>query len=181
MKSTFSFIRQTSNLKLRTSSLGYIFLLASCASPKPATQTAGKYQEDLSVLRPKIDVTHTADTSAHTTPVHKTWPYVEAQHAVNKQVDAVLDSIDKINLSRKFIDGYTILIYTGINKEEALIKKKELTGVHPSLESELQYAQPNFRVKAGKFNSKLEAQRDYAIVKKFFPAAIIIPDKIPLN
>jgi hypothetical protein len=180
MKNRFVVQLRASSFKLRA--LGCLFFLASCASPKPATQTAGKYQEDLTLLRPKIETaTIIAEDTSVLAPTRKTLPYVDAKYAVNKQVDAVLDSIDKINLSRKFIDGYTILIYTGISKEEALIKKKELTGVHPALESELQYAQPNFRVKAGKFNTKLEAQRDFAIVKKFFPAAIIIPDKIPLN
>lgn len=155
-------------------------LLSSCATQKPSTQTPGKYHEDLSELRPKVDVPSEPDT-IKTEEAHQSLPYVEAKQTVNAQVDAVLDSIDKINKTRRFIEGYTILVYTGMNREEALTKKKELSTVHPTLESELQYAQPNFRVKAGRFYTRLEAQKDYVAIKRFFPSAIVIPDKIPLN
>lgn len=107
--------------------------------------------------------------------------YVEPQHTVNKQLDAVLDSIDRINLVRKFVEGFTIQVYSGLNREEALNAKKQLTTSIPSLESDLQYTQPNFRVKTGKYFTRLEAERDYEQVKRYFPAAIVVPEKISIN
>ena len=94
---------------------------------------------------------------------------------------AVLDSIDRINLTRKFIEGYTIQVYSGMKREDAMNAKKQLTTVIPSLESELQYVQPNFRVKTGKYFNRLEAQKDFDMIKRFFPDAIIVPDKIAIN
>jgi hypothetical protein len=49
------------------------------------------------------------------------------------------------------------------------------------LNSELEYEQPNFRVKTGKYFTRLEAEMDYAKVRQYFPAAIVVPDKIPLK
>ena len=100
---------------------------------------------------------------------------------MNKKLDAVLDSIDRINLQRNFIDGFTIQVYSGLKREDALNTKKELTSTLPDLQSEVQYSQPNFRVKVGKYFNRLDAQRDYVDVKRHFPTAIIIPDKVSIN
>jgi hypothetical protein len=171
--------------------LGYLSLLfagllvvISCAGPKKTTSTTtatgAKYSEDLSPLRPK-----TEEAPAKTAPVQdntrKQTPYVEAKYSVNKKLDAVLDSIDRTNLQRNFIDGFTIQVYSGLKREDALNTKKELTSTLPDLESEVQYSQPNFRVKVGKYFSRLDAQKDYVEVKRHFPTAIIIPDKVAIN
>ena len=65
----------------------------------------------------------------------KQTPYVEAKYSVNKKLDAVLDSIDRINLQRNFIDGFTIQVYSGLKREDALNTKKELTSTLPDLQS----------------------------------------------
>jgi hypothetical protein len=159
-----------------------VLLVASC---KPARQTQttqdGKYSEDLSALRPKIEEQTTSTTVTPETTKRDPKAYVEPTHTVNKQLDAVLDSIDRIHLTRKFIEGYTIQVYSGLKREDALNAKKVLTTSIPKLESELQYVQPNFRVKIGKYFTRLEAEKDYQRVKDFFPAAIVVPDKIAIN
>jgi hypothetical protein len=93
----------------------------------------------------------------------------------------VLDSIDRYNTSRKFIDGFTIQIYSGLKREDALRAKKNLSLSLPDIESEVEYSQPNFRVKAGRYFNRLDVQRDYILVKKHFPTAIVIPDKVTIN
>ena len=171
---------------LRYSSLLFVasLLVISCASPKKTTTTtttgSSKYSEDLSLVRPKVEA-----APDKTIPVQdntrKQTPYVEAKYSVNKKLDAVLDSIDRINLQRNFIDGFTIQVYSGLKREDALNTKKELTSTLPDLDSEVQYSQPNFRVKVGKYFSRLDAQKDYVEVKRHFPTAIIIPDKVAIN
>jgi hypothetical protein len=159
----------------------FVFALLACSAPRQVSTTLpdGVYYEDLSSTRPPV-VMPAVDTS-RSNPQNARDPhaYVEARHTVNAQVDAVLDSIDRINLSRKFIDGFTIQVYSGTKKEDALAARKDLTTYLPDLESEVQYLQPNFRVKTGAYYSRLEAQRDYQLVKKHFAQAIIVPDRIP--
>ena len=93
------------------SSICIVLLLASgCKTVKqPQTVQDRKYSEDLSGLRPKVE----EQTENNTLPEKtKRDPkaYVEPLHTVNKQLDAVLDSSDGINLTRKFIEGYTIQV-----------------------------------------------------------------------
>jgi len=107
--------------------------------------------------------------------------YVDPKYAVNKKLDTVLDSIDRYNTSREFINGFTIQIYAGLKREDALNAKKNLTSSLPELNSEVEYSQPSFRVKVGKYFTRIDAQADYVAVKKYFPTAIVIPDKVAIH
>ena len=168
--------------------LHFIFVFAliiiSC-KPAQQTQTAqtGGYSEDLSLLRPKIESKESENTAVtDEKSKYQQKEFIEnPKFTVNNQLDAVLDSIDQINLTRKFIEGYTIQIYSGLKREDALNAKKQLSSALPQLESELQYAQPNFRVKTGKYYTLLEAEKDYEQVKRYFQTAIVVPDKISIN
>jgi hypothetical protein len=164
-----------------------LLLLESC-SPKTTTsttQSTGKYSEDLSVYRPKIDESVDTMKTDNTTTIDNSkknpTAYVEARHAINEPLDNVLDSIDRINLSNGLIDGFTIQLYSGVKREEALAIKKEMSIVLPKVDAEVQYVQPNFRVRAGKYINRIEAQKDYITIKKHFPSAIVIPERIPIH
>ena len=163
--------------------IGLMLWAAGC-SPKVSTTSTqtGKYSEDLSAYRPKILV-DTAKNPTHKNHDTKRDPnkYVEPRHAVNGSLNVVLDSIDRINLSNRVVDGFTIQFYSGLKREEALNVKKELSNVLPDFEAEVQYVQPNFRVRGGKYINRLEAQKDYMAVKRYFPSAIVIPDRIPIR
>jgi len=165
------------------SAICIVLLLASgCKTAKqPQTSQDGKYSEDLSGLRPKVEEEQPVESTLPEKSKRDPKAYVEPMHTVNKQLDAVLDSIDRINLTRKFIEGYTIQVYSGMKREDALNAKKQLTTSIPKLESELQYLQPNYRVKIGKYFTRLEAEKDYEKIKRYFPAAIVVPDKIAIN
>ena len=159
--------------------------LMSCASPKSATVSSSQgsgYSEDLSMWRPKAEAAtnNTANATNNASEPRQT-QYVEPKHAVNTKLDAVLDSINRYHVSREFIDGFTIQIYAGMKREDALNAKKNLATTLPNVPSEVEYSQPNFRVKAGRYYSRIDAQKDYLSIKKYFPTAIVIPDKVPIN
>jgi hypothetical protein len=163
--------------------LVYMFFVVGCASPKStstssAPASGGGYSEDLSVLRPKVEMPKDSLPKAVEKGKATTW--VEPKYAVNDKLDTVLDSIDRINLARKFVEGFTIQVYSG-KREEALNTKKQLGNLLPEISSEVQFTEPIFRVKAGKYYNWIDAQGDFTLIKKYFPAAIIIPDKIALN
>lgn len=161
-----------------------VLILSGCASKVTTSGTSagtGKYSEDLSVWRPEAE--NVADSAKTTTTAERTRTnkYVEAKYAVNDQVDPILDSIYRENISKGFVDGYTIQVYSGIKREDALNVKKKLSQSLPELRSEVEYRQPNFRVRSGQYLSRMEAQKDYLAVKKHFPNAIVIPDRIPMQ
>lgn len=164
----------------------YLFLVIlvthGCKPPqRTSTSQGGRYYEDLSAYRPAIEEKQTINGTTQEEPRRDPKTYVEAQYAVNKQIDFVLDSIDRINLNRKFIEGFTIQVYSGLKRDDALTVKKNLLSYLPQLESEVQYIQPNFRVKTGRYFTRLDAQKDYMAIKRYFPGAIVVPDKIPMN
>jgi hypothetical protein len=170
-------------LTLRFLYVGILAVFAmGCAVPKTtSTSTSStKYSEDLSILRSVPE--EVVDTNSQgEQDIHKQKAAVEPKYAVNKQLNAVLDSIDRINLRRNFIDGFTIQVYSGLKREDALNTKKMITSSLPDLESEIQYTQPNFKVKVGTYFNRMDAQKDYVAVKKFFPTAIVVPDKVAIN
>jgi hypothetical protein len=167
-----------------------VLLLACRPTATTSTSTTksdGKYSEDLSVLRAGIAAP--ADTANNSTASNKNIgepkrdpaKYVEARHTVNNSIDVVLDSIDRINLSFGLVDGYTIQLYSGVKREEALEVKKQASTLLNGFDADVQFVQPNFRVRAGKYINRIDAQKDFMAVKKFFPNAIIIPERIPFR
>jgi hypothetical protein len=162
-----------------------VVVMAACSS-KVSTSTTGSstgYSEDLSILRPKTTMpsdTNKASTS-NTTGGKNNTVYLEPRHTVNAQLDAVLDSIDRINLANGMVDGFTIQLYSGKQQEEALNVKKQIAQAMPDITADIQFSQPNFRVRAGKYINRLEAQKDYMLVKRLFPNAILIPERISIK
>jgi hypothetical protein len=165
-----------------------LLMVAGCA-PKVTTSTGtkegGKYSEDLSALRTQaitpVDTARNLAIAKNTESKRDPSRYVEARHSINQSLDVVLDSISRYNLSHGVVDGFTIQLYSGGKREEALNVKKQISAALPQLETDVQFVQPNFRVRTGKYINKLEAHKDYMAVKKYFPSAIIIPERIPIN
>lgn len=166
---------------LKVSSFKFITLVVTLllTSFNLLAQKNKPYHEDLSKLRPKFEQTDVKPTKDTTREVQVV--AVAPTKTVNAKVDVVLDSLDLFNLMRKYIDGYTIQIYSGQKKEEAMNTKKKLLEEIPELNANVQYQQPKFRVTVGKYFSKLEAQRDLLMLRKKFAAAILVPEKIPIK
>jgi hypothetical protein len=168
-------------MRMNPALIMYLMMMASCATQQQTSTStpSGSYSEDLSTWRPAFEI----PPDSALTPTQddgKEKPYVEPRYTVNKELDTVLDSINRINLTRKYVDGFTIQLYTGLNREEALNTKKKLCIELPELESEVTYAQPNFKVKSGRYFTRMEAQKDFIAIKKVFGNAIIIPDRIKI-
>jgi hypothetical protein len=151
-----------------------IVFLASFSSVAQKKDNKSYYHEDLYFLRPKFpEVVDTVQQNQNRRKAD-----VAASHMVNNVVDGVLDSINRFNVTRKLIDGYTIQIYSGQNREEAMNAKKKMMTDVPGLTAELEYNQPKFRVKVGSYYSRLEAQKNMLHLKHSFPNAILVPEKI---
>ncbi len=46
---------------------------------------------------------------------------------------------------------------------------------------QLTYQQPNFKVKVGKFYTRFDAQKTFTEIKREFPRAIVIPERIVID
>lgn len=161
------------NLSFRNAIPFVIIMITALSCSAQKNNNRPYYHEDLYSLRPKFS--EPLDT-VQKSPHFKKGPFTPTRN-VNARVDGVLDSINRFNVTRKFIDGYTIQIYSGQNREEAMSTKKKMMN-ESDLTAELEYSQPKFRVRVGSYFSRLEAQKDLVRLRRLFPNAILVPEKI---
>ena len=151
----------------------YVLLNFSCAAQKSLTP----YHEDLSVNRPKFVIANdTTRRLPETDPVQTV--AIKPTRNVNTKVDGILDSIDRFNLTKRFVDGFTIQVYSGQKREDAMNTKQKIIEDTPELIANLQYIQPKFRVTVGHYFTKLDAQKALTRLKRYFATAILVPEKI---
>lgn len=138
------------------------------------------YREDLSV--------HRVDYESLEEPVRKTEDFaeipitgkIEPQTDVTADLDNALAEIAQDN-KRKTIAGYTILVYSGSSREQANNAKDMIYRVLPNSRPQIQYVQPYYKVKVGKFVERLEAQKDFVALKREFSSAMIVPERFSVQ
>jgi hypothetical protein len=158
----------------------YMIMMGCSTSQLSTPTTSARHTEDLSYLRPTFEEVK-KDQQVNSNDNKIKPAYQEPHYTVNEELHEVLDSIDRINLSKKVVDGFTIQIYAGQKREDALNTKRTMDLALPELKAEMTYVQPTFRIKAGKYYTQLDAQKDYVAVKRHFPNAILVPDKISVQ
>lgn len=153
-----------------------LFFVLSCVNQKisiSSNNDSRKYFEDLSFIRESENVSNSTNDEN----------IVDKKN--NLGIDIELDSILKIIKSEVdeeiFTDGYTIQIYLGDKREEAENTVEKLFEYDSLIKSNTIFTQPNYRVKMGTFEDRFKANFEYKKLKKTFPNAIIIPEKIKIN
>ena len=74
--------------------------------------------------------------------------------------------------------GYRLQIYSGSNRSSVYNVQARFNNMFPELRTYISYREPNFRLKAGDFRSRLEAERLRAQLKDWNQAMFIISEKI---
>lgn len=100
-----------------------------------------------------------------------------ASQAVNNQLEELQTRIYDKNLSEPYFSGFTVLVYSGLDRNLAFKTQDDLSSLFPELEAEIQYQQPRYLIKVGKYAYKIEAQRIFSLLKTSFPTARIIQDR----
>lgn len=164
--------------------LSTILLIASCLLPlvsnaqRNKNKEAKPHHEDLTALRLKFPEVKDSTFNREEAPKMVSLP---ASNSVHVKVNEVLDSMARFNKTKMFMDGFTIQIYSGLKKEDALNAKKTMVEQANDLPSDLKYQQPKWRVITGSYLTRLEAQKDLHRLKRIFPAAILVPEKVALR
>ena len=160
-----------------------IGVIMGCA---PAVQTSGsstKYSENLEAHRPKYEVESIEDSVVEDTP-NETLAVieeVEPKFDITDSLNSVLDSISVLSKEIKSVDGYTVQVYSGNNREAANIARGKVYTILKNSKPNLSYESPNFKVQVGQFYSTLEANETYAQLKKDFPNAILVITKFKIE
>lgn len=165
--------------------LSIICLFYTVQACSPSLQTVGDpsagYTEDLSSYRPAYETTGLEDTSQIDTTNLTMLTDIEPLHDITDTLNAVLDSISVLSQQVKYVDGYTVQVYSGSNREAANIARGKAYTLEPYIKPNLFYDSPNFKVHVGQFYSSLEANETYAQMKQDFPNAILVLRKFKIK
>jgi len=86
--------------------------------------------------------------------------------------------IDYARYSNGVFPGYRIQVNFSQDRNDANRIRTQFIGKFPNLPTYLPYHQPYFKLYAGDFRTKLEAVRNLKMIKKDFPGAFVVKDKI---
>lgn len=171
---------------------GAFLLLAaafSACSSNFLGRSSASYDEDLAKTRVRFEYNQdelliatpapeTVDTPA---PEVKPVSVPSSSATINKQLEEAMNIIHQQNKSVKYMPGYRIQLYVGNTRSEADAAKSYIYRNFPDLTPYVTFSQPTYRVKAGDFISKAEAETVLSSIRLQYSTAVIISDKIEIE
>lgn len=155
-------------------------MTSACQSSQSSKSGSSEtYTEDLSIVRAEYVMPEDTVTTVSEETVTAT--NVEPSNDVTMRLNSVLDKSDELRQDINTVDGFTIQVYSGTNSEEARKIRGKVLSILPDENAQLNYDEPNFKVKVGRYFSRIEAQQNFSLIQKEFPTSIIIPERIPIK
>ena len=155
--------------------VGVLVLISSCKSMRAGSDdnaTAfSTYQEDLTSSLPQYPDFRESDkiVKSSQSPV--------ADQSIDDELEEVQRKFAEKNKAEPYFSGYTVLVFSRIDRNAAFKTQDDLKLYFPDLEAEMQYQQPRYLVKLGQYTYKIEAQKVFSQIKEQFPTARIIQDR----
>lgn len=179
------------HLLLNVSFAFALFTLASCAATAPTSVTttsapkdttrktpATLPAEDLSKYRPTFNMAK-AEASP-TATLAKPRPVLPTNQ-VNTQIDQRLRDQAYTNQNVKYAQGYRILAYVGLEREQAMAVRRAIIGQYPEETDYITFKQPVYRLWVGDYLTRLEAEQAMQRIKPLAPKAELQPAQILLS
>ena len=128
------------------------------------------YTEDLALSRIQFAELPTSETVTAES---------SSASAIDTELNRRISQIAEENSKEQFVNGFAILIYSGVDREKAFDIRNEAYSEFPQTQSYMEYQQPRYLVKVGRFVNKIEALATYEKMNTVFSSARIIKDKFP--
>ncbi len=163
--------------------LALALLLPSCISSKPPVAT---YSESLEKYRVRLTPPPMPSATAEKEETEIVERVLEPPTNTEKaDFDALLvDKAEKITLIEK-ATGYCILLHSGRDSRvaEKVLEDYKLFSRTQEIEAEAykNYEQPNYKVRIGRFFTRMDAYPVWKQIKEEFPEVIITPTTLDLN
>lgn len=120
----------------------------------------------------------------NTLPTFEPFPTSATTRRSEERVAPVDDDLSRAvqnliaqNENEMYISGFTILVYSGVDREEAFATRNSLYSDYPDVLTFMQYQQPRYLVKVGRYINRIEALAWYEKINDEFPSARIIQDR----
>ena len=154
-------------------------LFQYCAPKASKSKTAAVYSEDISALRPTPDESDPdLDPGTSETPlVYEKDPYVRPTNDITDELNVALAQVTDVQKQKPYV-VYTVQVYNGGSREQANEIRKQVYRIMPDVKPQLEYRQPNYKVKVGAFQSRADAYKTFKKLKESFPGTILMPERI---
>jgi hypothetical protein len=134
--------------------------------------------EKMKTFRPKLDASPVTEEATNTTTNNKGKGQRQFRLQDNARLDSLLDTLHAYNARIKGVTGYRLLVYTGVDREQAMRSKEQLYRNYPDLEVYVSFVQPTFRVKVGDYLNRYDALRGADRIKGLFPSAVVVGETV---
>lgn len=160
-----------------------VFYSCKRSSTPTKGSLVGDYEEDLSAVRLTYEKKPDIDSREGKTVRDNTYNVVKDEIPLNdnKKVDKALDSMSVHNKNIRYAAGYRIQVYVGNERKEVDDAKSYIYQNFPDLNTYLSFSQPTYRLKAGDFTSRMDAERFYNAIRQRYSMAMIVPERIDIR
>lgn len=153
-----------------------LFILLLAAAPLVAQNASGGAMADTVVYRPVAQL----DSALARTGLFASMPSGVTIRQSSAIRDAFL-SLSKRNRESSLFTGFRIKVYSDSSQNAREESEQVLNNFHewyPSISVYRSYASPYFRVIAGDFRTRVDAEKALRMIRPSFPAATIIKEKM---
>lgn len=151
--------------------LGILLILFGCKTASGGNSAYTSYQEDLTSSLPQYPDFRKIESQT------SELASIESATVVDDELEIVQQRLIEKNKSEIYFSGYTVLVYSGIDRNKAFNTRDEMFQYFPDLAADMQYQEPRYLVKVGRYAYKFEAQKNFSLIKTQFPSARIIQDR----
>ncbi|MFY0625327.1 MAG: SPOR domain-containing protein [Reichenbachiella sp.] len=158
-------------------------LLQFCGPAATKTVVTSSYEEDLSEYRDDYEIIdeETSEESMENEIEEVIREDTEPMHGIGEELDSVTNIMIASRISIEELDGFTIQIYSGNSRDKANSFRRAAFELIEDTKPVLIYEQPNYKVRIGKYYSRIEANEDFNILSETFSRAVLIPTKIKID
>jgi hypothetical protein len=159
--------------------------LSGCGSRTIPQKSNANYREDLSAVRPRYEYTEPViekKVEIKNEPAGKASQVPDGKSLhVNKRLSAVMDTVYRQNKAIRYVNGFRIQLYVGNVRHEADNAKSYIYTVFPDLNPYVSYSQPTYRVKAGDFMYRSDAEVYLEQIREQYASAVILTDRVEIK
>lgn len=101
-----------------------------------------------------------------------------AQVTINEPatVSLMLDRYTELNERTTRTRGYRILIYSTRDRNQMEKVLRNFQFAYPNINVDWKHDRPDYKIRAGAFETKLEAQRLLNVIRRDYPEALVMTD-----
>lgn len=108
---------------------------------------------------------------------------ITVKYDLGPEIESLLDrhkNMDQ-NQQEKMVKGFRIQLYAGLDRSASDKMKVDFMALWPDVQVFQTYSRPTFKVRAGNFLTRTEAEMFCQRVKHHFSGAFVVPELIQIN